>query len=107
MQAGSTAYVAAQRVCYEFGTGSRVTAHVVMRLSQRAREEKIAQYYDDYFPIDLATQPYANAFLATIVRMLRAANQNSKRDQIRDEVLQPFVDNEIPVADELQRRWLA
>jgi len=103
----ATAYVTAQQVYRAFGIGPRVNAHIVTRLSGVADQQKMAKYYNDFFSVDLASQPFADAFLAPTMRMMRAANQNSKRDVVRNDILQAFVDSEIPIADELQRRWLA
>jgi hypothetical protein len=102
----ATGYVAAQRAFTAFALGPLARVYLVQRLSASAREVGIAQGYEDRFGIDLATEPFADAFSSTIVRMFRAANRTSARDGVRN-VLQQFIDTEIPLADVLQREWLA
>ena len=102
-----TGYIAAQEIYYAFGINPVAEVYLTTNLGAAARESRFPQGYDDRFTIDLATQPFADAFLATTMRMLRASNQNSQRDAIRNEVLQAFVTEFIPVADELQARWLS
>jgi hypothetical protein len=99
-------YIFAQEIFYAFGIAPEAQVYVIHRLSASAREAKIAQNYEDGFTIDLATQQFADAFLATTMRMLRATNQNSERDIVRNEMLQSFVNKFIPCADEFHGRWL-
>jgi hypothetical protein len=99
-------YVAAQEIFYAFDLSPQARIHLVLRLSAAAQEQHVAQSFEDYFPADLATQPFADAFLGTTTLILRGANQNSAREVVRNDMLQAFVDKYIPIADELQTRWL-
>jgi Putative DNA-binding domain len=99
-------YVASQRIYRGFGIAPRARAHIVMRLSAYAKAVEFAQGFDDVFDIDLATQTFADAFLATTMRMYRVAKLPTRREEIRT-MLQSYVDNAIPIADELQAKWLA
>lgn len=100
-------YVAAQEVFWSFGLAPQAYFYHVQRLSAVARDSRIAQAYEDRFVVDLATEKFADAFLPTTMRMLRAANQNSRREVVRIDMLQAFVSSYIPYADELQKRWLS
>ena len=103
----ASGYVAAQEIFYAFGLAPEAHVYVVHRLNAAVGAAQIAQHYEDRFTINLATQPFADAFLATTMLMLRAAKQSSKRDAVRNELLQAFVEKCISNSEELHRRWLA
>jgi hypothetical protein len=64
----ATGYVAAQEVFPAFGLGEQAHIYAVQRLTASAREVPIAQGYEDRFVVDLATEPFADAFAATTIR---------------------------------------
>lgn len=105
----ATGYVAAQEIYFAFGIAPRARARVLYYLRPGAdgHTYPFPQNYEDNFTIDLASQPFSDAFLPTVMRMLRASNQNSQRVPVRNKILQAFIDNYLPIADELQRRWLS
>lgn len=105
----ATGYVAAQEIYFAFGISPQTKAHVVHYLSAGSERSTFPfpQDYEDTFELNLATQPFSDAFLPTVMRMLRASNQNPRRASVRNDILQPLVASNLPIADDLQRRWLS
>jgi len=104
----ATGYVAAQELFYAFGIHPAAHVYVVARLNASAHETKpaFAQHFEDRFTIDLASEPFADAFHATTMLLYRASSRNSEREAVK-QYLQDFVTSFVRVADDLQRRWLS
>ena len=64
-------------IYFAFGIAPQVNAHVVHYLAAGSEGSTfpLPQSYEDTFVIDLAAQPFSDAFLSTVTRMFRASNQ--------------------------------
>ncbi len=101
-----TAYVAAQEAFFAFGLAPQARVHVVMRLtSERTKAEPpLPAMHEDWFTIDLAADGFTQAFTETTMLLWRAANKNTKRDNVRD-LLRRHAESYLPYALGLEDRW--
>jgi schlafen family protein len=99
-------YTVAQEIYYHFALRPEVQVHVIARFDERRKNASMPlnDAYEDYFDIDLARDTFADAFLDTAMRLHRASNLSSTRDEMRN-TLQTCSDS-FPLGDELRPRWL-
>jgi Putative DNA-binding domain len=99
-------YTFAQEIYYHFALRPEVRVHVIARFDERREKASmpLTDAYEDYFDIDLARDTFADAFLDTAMRLHRASNLSSTRDEMRG-TLQAYSDG-FPLGDELRPRWL-
>lgn len=100
-------YTVAQEIFYHFALRAEVRVHVIARFDERREKASMptTDAYEDYFDIDLARDTFADAFLDTAMRLHRASNLSSTRDEMRN-TLQSFSDAVLSLGDELRPRWL-
>lgn len=100
-------YAVAQVIFYHFALRPEVRVHVIARFDERREKTSmpLTDAYEDYFDIDLARDTFADAFLDTAMRLHRASNLSSTRDEMR-QTLQSFSDGVLSLGDELRPRWL-